>query len=205
MDQYYYTQQELAQIQRQQVQKEKLLASPGDLSKRVSQYVEAFSPALAKPDKKFGSKLEALDAQIPEGHPAKGMGPALMGEMQGALRDPGLTKYSADEILSGTAQNYLMGESKDKPGISRIEDIYRWKRSADAPFLGFGGKTKDVAGYDKWIEGVRKEEEAGPKESYMASPKDIIDQATWGAGISGIGWSCVDCSCWRDWGYSCSY
>lgn len=156
-----------------------LLADPAKMDKLVSEYYSGISPAAGKVKKpnSYATKVDAVDAAIPEDHPQKGRPQQFRDRFTAALQDSIGYDEQIGDVLGAVAGQEAK-ELRDAP--------YRYKREKDAKFLGlFGGDDETIKkppGYDEW----REEQNRLDDERY-SSENDILNPAKWAKnlGIAG--------------------
>ena len=157
-----------------------LLARPDLLQKRVADVAQTLSLSTRKlRTRKYGSKLEALEAQS-KGTPQEGFASELLSEYTAALGDPKYIDVSERQLLAGVTET-LMTKVPGEKGKTRLEKAHRYKWRADTGLgniFGLFGEDKSVRklpGYEGW----KAEEKVKPTDEWRTGP---VEAAAIGAG-----------------------
>ncbi len=176
-------QQEMARIGRIEENKRKLLSDPAKLDKIVADYYSAFSPNKKAPDyKKYGTRIDAVNAAIPNDHPQKRDPYKFKFELIQDLMDPKYQGVPVGQLMPRAFSSTLNDE--------KVVDIYRYKRREDASLLEFDREDQDTRrfpGYDKWLESVKTlEHQQWREESWLPTKGTIAASAGMGAAAGAI-------------------
>ena len=157
-----------------------LLARPDLLQKRVADVAQVLSLSTRKlRTRKYGSKLEALEAQS-RGTPQEGFASELLSRYTAALEDPKYINVSDRQLLASVTEN-LMTRVPDEEGKTRLEKAHRYKWRADTGLgniFGLFGEDRGVRklpGYEEW----KAEEKVKPRDEWHTGP---VEAAAIGAG-----------------------
>ena len=157
-----------------------LLARPDLLQTRVADVAQVLSLSTrALRTRKYGSKLEALEAQS-RGTPQEGFASELLSEYTAALEDPKYIDVSERQLLAGVTET-LMTKVPDREGKTRLEKAHRYKWEADTGLgniFGLFGEDRSVRklpGYEGW----KAKEKVKPRDEWHTGP---VEAAAVGAG-----------------------
>jgi hypothetical protein len=156
-----------------------LLARPDLLQTRVADVAQVLSLSTrALRTKKYGSKLEALEAQS-RGTPQEGFASELLSEYTAALEDPKYIDVSERQLLAGVTGGLM--NVPDREGKTRLEKAHRYKWEADTGLgniFGLFGEDRSVRklpGYEGW----KAKEKVKPRDEWHTGP---VEAAAVGAG-----------------------
>ena len=160
-----------------------LLARPDLLQTRVANVAQTLSLSTRKlRTRKYGSKLEALEAQS-RGTPQEGFASELLSEYTAALEDPKHIDVSERQLLASVTET-LMTKVPDREGRTRLEKAHRYKWEADTGLgniFGLFGKedkaVRKLPGYEEW----KAKERVKPRDEWHTGPAE--------AAAVGAGWT----------------
>ena len=169
------------------VKRDELLSRPDEIDNVIAREIDFLQPVVKRVDySKYPDKMSAIDAAVPDGHPMKGFAQKVRSTTADLLARPEFMMDKPRDVALSVAKNLLVTPGED--GSVPLENAYKYKREADSQLLQFGEdkKVRQLPGYQDWLTGKRAGEDAkASEESWLASPKDLAEQAAAGAVFGG--------------------
>lgn len=165
--------------------KAKLLSDPVAIEKAVANISDYLSPsASTKKPKGESYGLDTVEGSKSSNDPTVGFGVTLRDEYTKALANPAARGISAGQLLQNVSNSMMNTPRED--GMSLRDKAYRYTRTESDRLWG-GDKVKPIPGYEAWRKDKAiQERDDVDKESWLATPRDIVTSAGFGATIGAI-------------------